>query len=202
MGNLLSRPISKGEHAVHILLSLATGFVWLAVYIARILFYNQSVKKNPSTSKDRIMEKVEQVNAKQKTPSGSVTYKKRTFASEEEAEEDDWYEYAEPYTFEIVGESYKRDKLLSIIEKHNAFQAGELELEAVIMMESDNKFDPTAVAVTIEGKPVGYIPSDYSLDVTSYMDDLNVTSMKVKARIGWDTSNPDPAIGVRLDFNF
>ena len=148
------------------------------------------------------MEKVEHVNAKQKAPSGSATYKKRTFASEEEAEEDDWYEYAEPYTFEIVGESYKRDKLLSIIEKHNAFQAGELELEAVIMMESDNKFDPTAVAVTIEGKPVGYIPSDYSLDVTSYMDDLNVTSMKVKARIGWDTSNPDPAIGVRLDFNF
>jgi hypothetical protein len=202
MTNLLSRPISKAEHAVHILLVLGTGFVWLAVYVARIVFYRTSQKNTSSSSKDRIMEKVEQINSKQKAPVVSTTYVKRTFASAEDAEEDDWYEYLEPYSFEIVGESYKRDKLLSIIEKHNAFQVGELELEAVLKLESDNKFDPTAVAVTIEGKPVGYVPSDYSLDVTSYMDDLNVTSMKVNARIGWDTSNPDPAIGVRLDFNF
>ncbi len=202
MGNILSRPITKLEHAIHIILLFATGGGWILLYIARIVIYKNKSKVQVGTSKDRILSKVDQINAKQKAPSGSATYKKRTFASEEEAEDDDWYEYSEPYSFEIVGESYKRDKLLSIIEKHNAFQLGELELEAVLIMESDNKFDPTAVAVTIEGKPVGYVPSDYSLDVTSYMDDLNVKSMKVMARIGWDTSNPDPAIGVRLDFNF
>lgn len=202
MGNILSRPITKLEHAIHIILLFATGGGWILFYIARIVIYKNKSKVQVGSSKDRILSKVDQINAKQKAPSGSATYEKRTFASEEEAEDDDWYEYSEPYSFEIVGESYKRDKLLSIIEKHNAFQTGELELEAVLIMESDNKFDPTAVAVTIEGKPVGYIPSDYSLDVTSYMDDLNVKSMKVMARIGWDTSNPEPAIGVRLDFNF
>tara|TARA_B110000503_G_scaffold24909_1_gene39230 strand:- start:295 stop:903 length:609 start_codon:yes stop_codon:yes gene_type:complete len=202
MGNILSRPISKIEHGIHILLLFLTGGGWILFYIARIVFYKNKSKVQAGTSKDRILSKVDKINLKQTAPSGSATYVKRTFASEEQAEDDDWYEYAEPYSFEIVGESYKREKLLTIIEKHNAFQIGELELEAVLKMESNNKFDPTAVAVFIEGKPVGYIPSDYSLDVTSYMDDLNVTSVKLKARIGWDTSNPDPAIGVRLDFNF
>jgi hypothetical protein len=159
-------------------------------------------KEKSRSSKSDILRKVNQLNAKQKAPSGTITYIKRTFATEEEAEEDDWYEFVEPFTFEIVGESYKRDNLLSIIEKNNAFQAGVLELDALLKLEPDNKFDPTAVAVTIEGKPVGYVSSDLSLDVTSYMDDKNVNSMKVKARIGWDASNPDPAIGVRLDFNF
>jgi len=202
MGNILSKPISKVEHGIHIILLFLTGGGWILFYIARIVIYKNKSRIVAGTSKERILSKVDQINAKQKAPSGSAKYVKRTFASEEEAEDDDWYEYYEPYTFEIVGESYKRDKLLSIIEKHNAFQIGELELEAVLKMESDNKFDPTAVSVTIEGKPVGYVPSDLSMDVTSYMDDLNVTAMKVKARIGWDTSNPDPAIGVRLDFNF
>jgi hypothetical protein len=159
-------------------------------------------KDVPASNRERIMDKVDQINSNQKPSSGTATYEKRTFATEEEAEEDDWYEFCEPYSFLLVGESYKRDKLMIIIEKHNAFQDGELELDAVLKMESDNKFDPTAVGVFIENKPVGYVPSDYSLDVTSYMDDLNVTSIKVKAMIGWDTSNPSPAIGVRLDWNF
>ena len=148
------------------------------------------------------MDKVEKLNSSQTQNSGTGEYQKRVFANEEEALEDDWYDFAEPYSFEIVGESYKRDKLLSIIQKHNAFSAGEIELEAVLKMEADNKFDSTAVAVFIENKPVGYVPSDYSLDVTTYLDDRNLSAIKVKARIGWDTSNPDPAIGVRLDFNF
>jgi hypothetical protein len=202
MGNFLSMPISKFEHGFHIFLIFLTGGGWILVYIARIFLFKQKRKVGTASSKDRILNKVDQINSKQKAPSASATYLKRTFASEEEAEDDEWYEYSEPYSFEIVGESYKRDKLLSIIEKHDAFSVGELELEAVLKMESDNKFDSTAVAVFIEGKPVGYVSSDYSLDVTSYMDNLNVTAMKVNARIGWDTSNPDPAIGVRLDFNF
>lgn len=202
MGNILSKPISKTEHGIHILLLFLTSGGWILLYIARIIMYKKKSSTQPGNSKDRILSKVDQMNAKQKAPSGSATYVKRTFSSEEEAEDDEWYEYSEPFSFEIVGESYKRDKLLSIIEKHNAFQIGELEIEAVLKLESDNKFDPTAVAVTIEGKPVGYISSDHSLDVTAYMDELNVSSMRVSSRIGWDTSNPDPAIGVRLDFNF
>lgn len=202
MSNFLSKPISKIEYVVHFILFALTAGVWLFFIIARILIFRAMSKEKSRSSKSDILRKVNQLNAKQKAPSGTITYIKRTFATEEEAEEDDWYEFVEPFTFEIVGESYKRDNLLSIIEKNNAFQAGVLELDALLKLEPDNKFDPTAVAVTIEGKPVGYVSSDLSLDVTSYMDDKNVNSMKVKARIGWDASNPDPAIGVRLDFNF
>jgi len=198
----MNRKISKVEHAVHIGITVFTSGLWLVVYLVRIYLSNKMPKDVPASNKQRIMDKVDQINSNQKPSAGTATYEKRTFASEEEAEEDDWYEFCEPYSFELVGESYKRDKLMIIIEKHNAFQDGELELDAVLKMESDNKFDPTAVGVFIENKPVGYIPSDYSLDVTSYMDDLNVTSIKVKAMIGWDTSNPSPAIGVRLDWNF
>lgn len=200
----MNTKISKVEHAVHIVLTLLTSGLWLVIYLVRIYLskFTNVPKPVPASNKQRIMDKVDQINSNQKPSSGTATYEKRTFASEEEAEEDDWYEFYEPYSFLLVGESYKRDKLMIIIEKHNAFQAGELELDAVLKMESDNKFDPTAVGVFIENKPVGYVPSDYSLDVTSYMDDLNVTSIKVKAMIGWDTSNPSPAIGVRLDWNF
>ena len=198
----MNKQISKIEHAVHIGLTFLTGGIWLIIYVVRLYSSKKMQKKVPTSNKQRIMDKVDQINSHQKPSSGTATYVKRTFASEEEAEEDDWYEFCEPYSFELVGESYKRDKLMNIIEKHNAFQAGELELDAVLTMESDNKFDPTAVGVFIDNKPVGYVPSDYSFDVTSYLDDLNVTSIKVKAMIGWNTSNPSPAIGVRLDWNF
>ena len=202
MSYLLAKPVSKIEYAVHLLLFVITGGVWLLFIIARVIIYKRLSRMQASSSKNDIMRKVNQINSKQKGPSGTLNYIKRTFTTEEEAEEDDWYEFVEPFTFEIVGESYKRGNLLSIIEKNNAFQAGVLELDALLKLEPDNKFDPTAVAVTIEGKPVGYVSSDLSLDVTSFMDDKNVNSMKLKARIGWDTSNPEPAIGVRLDFNF
>ena len=195
-------PISKVEHGIHILITVFTGGSWLLVYILRIFLFRKYNKVAPVSNKSRIMDKVEKMNSSQPTNSGVGDYQKRIFATEDEALEDDWYDFTEPYTFEIVGESYKRDKLLSIIQKSNAFSAGELEVEAVLKMEADNKFDSTAVAVFIDNKPVGYVPSDYSLDVTSYLDDRNLSGIKVKARIGWDTSNPDPAIGVRLDFNF
>ncbi len=202
MNTFLSKPISKFEHGIHFLFTLLTGGSWLLIYVLRIFFVWKSKKNVPVSNKARIMDKVEKLNSSQTQNSGIGEYQKRVFASEEEALEDDWYDFAEPYSFEIVGESYKRDKLLSIIQKHNAFSAGEIELDAVLKMEADNKFDSTAVAVFIENKPVGYVPSDYSLDVTTYLDDRSLSAIKVKARIGWDTSNPDPAIGVRLDFNF
>jgi hypothetical protein len=202
MNTFLSKPISKFEHGIHFLFTLLTGGSWLLIYVLRIFFAWKSKKNVPVSNKARIMDKVEKMNSGRPANSGIGDYQKRIFANEDEAFDDDWSDFAEPYRFEIVGESYKRDKLLSIIQKHNAFSAGELEVEAVLKMEADNKFDSTAVAVFIENKPVGYVSSDYSLDVTSYLDDRNLVGIKVKARIGWDTTNPDPAIGVRLDFNF
>jgi len=202
MKNLLAHPISKIEHGIHIVLTLLTGGSWLLVYVSRIFLFKKNESPEIASNKSAIMDKVEKMNASKPASKGLGDYEKRVFESEEEALEDDWYDYAEPYTFEIVGESYKRDNLLKIIEKNNAFSLGEIEVEAVLKIEPNNKFDSTAVAVFIENKAVGYVPSDYSLDVTSYLDDRNLSGIKVRAKIGWDKSNPDPAIGVKLDFNF
>ena len=202
MKNLLARSISKIEHGIHIVLTLLTGGGWLLVYVLRIFLFKKNQNPELASKKSAIMNRVEKLNASQPASTGVGNYEKRTFDSEDDALEDDWYDYAEPYTFEIVGESYKRDNLMKIIEKNKAFRLGEIEVEAVLKLEPNNKFDSTAVAVFIENKAVGYVPSDYSLDVTSYLDDRNLSGIKVKAKIGWDKSNPDPAIGVKLDFNF
>ena len=87
MGNILSRPISKIEHGIHIILLFLTGGGWILFYIARIIIYKNKSKVVAGSSKERILSKVDQINAKQKAPSGSATYVKRTFASEEEAED-------------------------------------------------------------------------------------------------------------------
>ena len=57
MGNLLSKPISKVEHAFHILLLLLTGAGWLVIYLPRIFIYRSKAKKQSSSSKEQIMEK-------------------------------------------------------------------------------------------------------------------------------------------------
>jgi hypothetical protein len=130
------------------------------------------------------------------------TYTKRTFTTIEEAEDDEYFEFYDEFSFEAVGESFYRDNLLSIIEKNNAFKQGELEVEAVLVQEENNKFDEFAVAIYIDDKKVGHVSSDYSYEVTTYLDELDLKGIKVKGVIGWATNNPNPPIGLRLDFNF
>ena len=36
-------------------------------------------------------------------------------------------------------------------------------LDAILVLEPENEFDPTAVAVFIDGKKVGHIPKDDSI---------------------------------------
>jgi hypothetical protein len=43
------------------------------------------------------------------------------------------------------------------------------------------------------------VPKTFSGDVTKMLKDKGVTEFKVPALLGWDSNNPMPAIGVRLD---
>ena len=65
--------------------------------------------------------------------------------------------------------------------------------------EPENNFDPNAVKVMVDGLQVGYVPKTFSGDVTKMLKDKGVTEFKVPALLGWDSNNPMPAIGVRLD---
>lgn len=196
------KPISVIEHGVHIVLSLVTGGVWLIIYVPRFVIQQRKVDKANRSAKSDIMAKINQVNKSNPVSKKIGTYAKRKFASQEEADDDEWSEFADDFSFEAVGESHYRDNLLAIIDKNNAHKQGELVVDAVMQTEPNNKFDEFAVAIFVDGKKVGHVPSDYSYDVTTFLDEQDMTAIKVKAVLGWNTGSPNPPIGVRLDFNF
>jgi hypothetical protein len=102
------------------------------------------------------------------------------------------------YTYEVVGESYRRDNLTALIRAHKAFDTGQIFSTAVLEMEPTNDFDSSAVKVVVEGTQVGYIPKFDSPAVTEMIKKSGKKVYEVPVRIGWDTNSPSPLIGVRL----
>ena len=103
------------------------------------------------------------------------------------------------YNYEIVGESFGRDHLLAIIRESGAKDIGEIHTEAILQLEPTNEFDPTAVQVLISELHVGYIPKHDSETVTRMIVKSGSNRYKTFARIGWDTDNPQPLIGVTIN---
>ena len=193
MAKRKTKSISKLEHTIHILLSLGTSGAWLLVYVTRVVLNR---KRNRLTDSNSLAFDSNTLN------SNYSKYERRKFPSLAEAEEDEWNELIDDYSFQIVGESHYRENLLSIIEKHNAHKSGELYLEAILVKEPNNKFDDSAVAVFIDGLKVGHVSKEYSFEVTEFLNEISVNGIKLQAVIGWNNSSPNPPIGVRLDFNF
>ena len=104
----------------------------------------------------------------------------------------------EEYTFDVVGESFRRDSLVQLIKKHKLTDSGELYSTATLKLEPENDFDPTAVMVIVEDLHVGYIPKSMSGEMTEYIKSKGGQTLQVPARIGWDTDSPQPLVGVRL----
>lgn len=102
------------------------------------------------------------------------------------------------YNYDIVGESYRRENLLEIINNHDAISIGKLHVEAILDPEPSNPFDENAVKVLIDGKHVGYIPKSDSKRVSNLISESGLDSMKVKARIGWDKNQTTQFIGVKI----
>ena len=105
----------------------------------------------------------------------------------------------EEYTFDVVGESFQRDHLIALLRKHGALQDGRFPTPAKLELEPTNDFDPTAVKVMVEGMQVGYIPKHLSGDITKALQNKMVKEFEVPGMLGWDTDNPMPLIGVKLD---
>jgi hypothetical protein len=103
------------------------------------------------------------------------------------------------YNYDLVGESFARDNLVQLVRgKENA---GEIYGSATLKLEPTNQFDSNAVEAVIEGTHVGYIPKHDSEAVTKMIKKSGKTSLEVPARIGWDTDNPMPLIGVSITLN-
>jgi len=102
------------------------------------------------------------------------------------------------YNYDVVGESFQRDHLMSLVRSHNAFSIGEIYGIAILEPEPTNEFDPTAVKVVVEGMQVGYIPKFDSPAVTEMVKKSGKSVFEVPVRIGFDTDSPQPLIGVRI----
>ncbi len=102
------------------------------------------------------------------------------------------------YNYDVVGESFQRDHLTSLIRAHDAFNTGFIYSTAVLEMEPTNSFDPYAVKVVVEGTQVGYIPKFDSPAVTKMIQESGKKVYEVPARIGFDTDSPSPPIGVKI----
>lgn len=201
------KPIKISEHIIHIVLTIFTGGTWLIVYLPRVVIKQLQIRKLTPEEKQAFKNQISKTNskksAKETLSSGAEKiYTKRLFTSKSEAGDDEYYQFSEPFSFELVGESFYRDNLLAIIRKYNAFEQGELELDCIMQHEPNNEFDEFAVAVFAEGKKIGHVSKDYSYEVTTYLDELGVSAIKVRGVMGWATNNPTPPIGIRLDFNF
>jgi len=63
------------------------------------------------------------------------------------------------FQFEVVGESHYQRELKSLAGDHGT-EFVEIDCEAALVPEDDNKYDPKAVAIFIEGIKVGYLSRD------------------------------------------
>ena len=102
------------------------------------------------------------------------------------------------YNYDVVGESFQRDHLMSLIRSHKAFETGEIYSTAILEMEPTNEFDSNAVKVIVEGTQVGYIPKFDSPAVTKMIKESGKKVYEVPARIGFDTESSQPLIGVKI----
>jgi len=102
------------------------------------------------------------------------------------------------YTYNVVGESFRHDHLVQLIQNHKAVNDGTIFTSATLKLEPENVFDPTAVMVIVEGLHVGYIAKSQSGQMTESIKRLKTTELEVPAHLGWDTDNPQPYIGVQL----
>ena len=104
------------------------------------------------------------------------------------------------YNYDVVGESFNRDRLTALIRAHKAFDQGEIYTTAVLELEPENEFDSNAVKVLVENSAVGHIPKIDSPTVTEMIKKTGKKSIEVPACIGWDTNSPEPLIGVKIAF--
>jgi hypothetical protein len=104
--------------------------------------------------------------------------------------------------YNIVGESRCSDHLMSIIRRSSPEdrEAGEVTLVAYFVPEPNNEFDPQAIGVWMGDGRVGYISRSETAEFHELIDRAAQAGGRVVvvARIGWDTENPSPLIGVRL----
>jgi hypothetical protein len=103
----------------------------------------------------------------------------------------------------VVGEGRHQDELLALTGGRRHYAGARMHVAAELVPEPDNPFDPDAVAVEIEGAPVGYLRHP---DAVAYRSTVDAARARVGRatceaiiRGGWDRGRGDVgAFGVVL----
>jgi hypothetical protein len=89
---------------------------------------------------------------------------------------------------QVVGESRYADALRRAVVHRDRSSTGELMVDAVLVPEPGNRYDANAVAVTIDGRNVGYLPREDAppyAAVLGRLADRGVLA-RVPARLWWE----------------
>lgn len=107
-----------------------------------------------------------------------------------------------PTELDVVGESFgNRQAALERICGGRTHDGHTHECFATLKREPANPQDNNAIAVTIDGDMVGYIPRDIAADLAPYLDRFWPQGVTVRAVIrgGWDRGEHDRGhFGVKL----
>jgi hypothetical protein len=99
------------------------------------------------------------------------------------------------YEVEVVGESHHQDELLELSGGRRRYGGVDVEAVAELLPEPANRFDPSAVAVVVDERVVGYIRREDLEWLRRFIDDsLDLHGRATcRARIcgGWDRGHGD-----------
>lgn len=84
-----------------------------------------------------------------------------------------WWQPNDDYDFEIVGES-NYQIALGVIAGPKTDRGVSVQVAAALVPEPDNRHDPFAVRVQVNGRRVGYIASDEAEEYHDYLDDADL----------------------------
>jgi collagen type III alpha len=89
---------------------------------------------------------------------------------------------------QVVGESRYFDALRSAVATRDRRATGELMVQAVLIPEPENRHDRNAVAVTIDGRLIGYLPREDAPAYAAVLGPLAGRGLfaRVAARLWWD----------------
>lgn len=107
------------------------------------------------------------------------------------------------FAYDIVGESNYQDALEQICGGKRR-ESAEHYVDAILYFENDNKHDPKAIRVDVQGRTVGYLPRQdaraYRAQILAMGRGELACQCKAKVVGGWHISKEDQgSFGVKLD---
>jgi len=104
----------------------------------------------------------------------------------------------------VVGESWHQSALLALTGGRRRYGGVDLELAAELIPDPDDRFDPAAVMVVIEGQVVGHLPRAWARRLSPVVERARnrtgIATCRAHIRGGWDRGGHDVGFfGVTLD---